>query len=108
MRPLLLALSMPLLVAACATAGRPIASGHAPVNGISMYYELHGPQTGVPLEWERLLSAPFIVSERYGTRCSTVQLVGRDGEARFVERSFDASGATTGTVDVRFPLEPGY
>ena len=30
------------------------------------------PATGVPLEWERLLSAPFIVSERYGTRCSTV------------------------------------
>jgi uncharacterized protein with NRDE domain len=62
------------------------------------------PSTGVPLDWERLLSAPFIVSERYGTRCSTVLVVGRDGEARLVERSFDASGATTGTVDTRFPL----
>jgi uncharacterized protein with NRDE domain len=55
------------------------------------------PSTGVPLDWERLLSAPFIVSERYGTRCSTVLVVGRDGEARLVERTFDASGATTGT-----------
>jgi len=62
------------------------------------------PSTGVPLDWERMLSAPFIVSERYGTRCSTVLVVGRDGEARFVERSFDPAGATTGTVDTRFPL----
>jgi len=62
------------------------------------------PSTGVPLDWERLLSAPFIVSERYGTRCSTVLVVGRDGEARFVERSFDPSGTATGTVDTRFPL----
>ena len=30
------------------------------------------PATGVPLERERLLSAPFIVSDDYGTRCSTV------------------------------------
>lgn len=29
------------------------------------------PATGVPLEWERRLSAQFIVSPGYGTRCST-------------------------------------
>jgi uncharacterized protein with NRDE domain len=62
------------------------------------------PSTGVPLEWERLLSAPFIVSEAYGTRCSTVLVVGRDGEARFVERSFGAAGNPIGTVDLRFAL----
>jgi len=33
-----------------------------------------------------------------------VLVVGRDGEARFVERSFDPAGTTTGTVDTRFPL----
>jgi uncharacterized protein with NRDE domain len=65
------------------------------------------PSTGVSLDWERLLSPPFIVSETYGTRCSTVLALGRDGEARFVERSFDAGGTMTGTVDVRFPLAPG-
>ncbi len=53
---------------------------------------------------ERLLSAPFIVSADYGTRCSTVVTLGRDGEARFVERSFDPAGRGTGTVDVRFRL----
>jgi pimeloyl-ACP methyl ester carboxylesterase len=26
-----------------------VASGHAPVNGIDMYFEVHGPETGVPL-----------------------------------------------------------
>src|SRR5207244_11346414 len=30
------------------------------------------PATGIAIERERLLSAPFIVSDRYGTRCSTV------------------------------------
>ncbi|MCB0083140.1 MAG: alpha/beta hydrolase, partial [Caldilineaceae bacterium] len=24
-------------------------SGHAPVNGLNMYYEIHGPETGIPL-----------------------------------------------------------
>ena len=47
------------------------------------------PDTGVGLELERLLSPIFIESERYGTRSCSVLLVGRDGEARFVERSFE-------------------
>lgn len=66
------------------------------------------PSTGVPLDWERLLSSPFIVGEAYGygTRCSTVVAIGRDGRARFVERSFDPAGRSTGEVDVVFELEP--
>ncbi|CAG0986302.1 hypothetical protein BURK1_02022 [Burkholderiales bacterium] len=62
------------------------------------------PSTGVPLERERMLSAPFIVSEDYGTRCSSVLAVSRDGSARFIERSFDAAGRPAGTVDERFDL----
>lgn len=27
----------------------PVTSGHAPVNGLRMYYELHGPESGTPL-----------------------------------------------------------
>lgn len=50
------------------------------------------PETGVGLEWERVLSAIFITSERYGTRSSSILSVGEDLQARFVERSFD-SGA---------------
>jgi len=35
------------------------------------------PDTGLPLERERLLSSPFIISPDYGTRCSTVRGQGR-------------------------------
>ena len=62
------------------------------------------PETGVSLEWERVLSAPFITGERYGTRCSTVLCISRDGEARFVEQSFDARGEPAGRVDTTFTL----
>jgi uncharacterized protein with NRDE domain len=47
----------------------------------------HLPDTGVGLERERVLSSPFIRSPEYGTRASTVLLVGRDGRVRFVERT---------------------
>jgi uncharacterized protein with NRDE domain len=62
------------------------------------------PSTGVPLEWERRLSAPFIVSPNYGTRCTTVLAIGRDGRAWFLERSFDATGAATGEVATEFAV----
>ncbi|KGM45601.1 NRDE family protein [Neobacillus niacini] len=45
------------------------------------------PQTGVSLEWERMLSAMFIKSENYGTRSSTVLLMS-DKEIHYVERVF--------------------
>jgi uncharacterized protein with NRDE domain len=51
------------------------------------------PSTGVGREWERLLSSAFIASDDYGTRSSTVVLVGRDGGIVFVERSFGPGGA---------------
>ena len=44
------------------------------------------PQTGVGIEWERILSPLFIESEIYGTRSSSVLLVGKDGQVRFTER----------------------
>ena len=50
------------------------------------------PSTGVGPEWERLLSSAFIASEDYGTRSSTVVLVGRDGGIVFVERTFGPRG----------------
>ena len=62
------------------------------------------PSTGVPLAWERLLSSPFIVSDRYGTRCSTVLAVDRGGHARFVERSFAPDGAPSHEVAVEFDV----
>lgn len=62
------------------------------------------PATGIPLERERLLSSPFIVSADYGTRSSTIYALARDGTARFVERSFNAAGEITDDVDYRFDV----
>jgi uncharacterized protein with NRDE domain len=44
-----------------------------------------------------LMNHLFIVSPDYGTRSSTVLLVGRDGKMEFVERRFAPDGAETGT-----------
>jgi len=46
------------------------------------------PDTGVGLELERILSAAFIKSPDYGTRCSTVLLVDWDNNVTLEERSY--------------------
>lgn len=50
------------------------------------------PDTGVGIERERLLSPLFIDAPGYGTRSSTLLLVGHDGAVTFIERSFDSPG----------------
>ncbi len=57
----------------------------------------HLPHTGVPLEWERLLSSCFIRSPdgSYGTRCSTIVITERQHKrlvTHVFERTFTASG----------------
>lgn len=51
------------------------------------------PSTGVPLEWERLLSPIFIKSEGYGTRSSTVILMNEE-EIFFKERVYTGGNRT--------------
>ncbi len=46
------------------------------------------PETGMGLEWERILSPAFIVSQTYGTRSSTVILKKESGRWDFHERTF--------------------
>ncbi len=60
------------------------------------------PNTGVGPEWERLLSSPFIVSGRYGTRCSTVVRIGHDGRVEIRERRFARDGRISGTSEFEF------
>lgn len=50
------------------------------------------PSTGIPIEWEKRLSAPFIVAGDYGTRASTVMVVANDGEVSVQERTFGSGG----------------
>ena len=58
------------------------------------------PDTGIGLEWERILSPIFIETEGYGTRSSTIITVKGDGGATFIERVFD--GETRGFEEKRF------
>jgi uncharacterized protein with NRDE domain len=64
------------------------------------------PDTGVGLEWERLLSSAFIVSDGYGTRCSTVVLTGKDGAVSVEERSHAPDGSTAQRVRIAWQSTP--
>jgi len=51
------------------------------------------PDTGVGVELERQLSPVFIKTEKYGTRCSTVVMVDKKNNVKFIEKSyFDGMG----------------
>lgn len=60
------------------------------------------PQTGVSLAWERLLSSIFIAAPDYGTRCSSLILVGHDGHTQLLEWTWDEDGAPLSEVAHRF------
>jgi uncharacterized protein with NRDE domain len=46
------------------------------------------PETGIPIEWERALSATFISTENYGTRCTTLFQRHDCGRHLLIERRF--------------------
>lgn len=54
------------------------------------------PQTGVPLELERALSATFIASGHYGTRASSIVRLGAT-RCEFFEQTYGAQGKLTAT-----------
>jgi uncharacterized protein with NRDE domain len=62
------------------------------------------PQTGVSLEWERLLSSAFVRAPDYGTRCSTIIRIERQGRAYFDEWSWDSVGSDIGRTSLQFEL----
>ncbi len=59
------------------------------------------PTGGLPPEWERILSAPFVVHPAYGTRCSTVVLLEPGGGLYLAERRFDSAGEPAGESEFR-------
>lgn len=61
------------------------------------------PETDVGLALERALSPPFIRNAHYGTRCSSVVLVGHD-QAIFAERRYGPNAAALGDNLARFAL----
>ena len=60
------------------------------------------PSTGVPAQWERVLSAIFVRTPDYGTRASTVLSVHGHGEITLTERSFGPNATPLGEVRETF------
>ncbi|MCB2048531.1 MAG: NRDE family protein [Novosphingobium sp.] len=73
----------------------PLASEALPAVG------LH-PDAPSDIAAEAFDTAPFIRHPVYGTRCSTVVAVARDGKGRIIERRFDHAGNPTGDTDLSF------
>jgi len=63
------------------------------------------PKTGVGLEWERTLSSAFVESPDYGTRSSTILLVGYNDSVRFVERVYHSSLSAYQEVSYEFQIK---
>jgi uncharacterized protein with NRDE domain len=60
------------------------------------------PDTGIGKHWERILSPAFIVSEEYGTRCTSLIRQNSEGRFSFTERSFAPSGDPGVTREYEF------
>ncbi len=52
------------------------------------------PDTGVGIEWERILSPLFIKSDTYGTRSSSIVLIGKEN-ITFMERTYIKNGSNS-------------
>ena len=66
------------------------------------------PDTGIPHDWERLLSSVFIVSPTYGTRASTVLLIGHDDRVSLEERRFGPDGELAGQDRFEFDIASSH
>lgn len=64
------------------------------------------PDTGVGLERERILSAMFIKSPDYGSRCSTVITIDYNNRVKFTERVFDVPSPSFRDYHFEFSIRP--
>jgi len=67
--------------------------------------DAHLPETGVAIEWERILSAVFVSSPNYGTRASTLLTMARSGQVTLSERSFGPGAMPLGSVGESFATD---
>ena len=59
------------------------------------------PNTGVGIEWERVLSPMFIESENYGTRCSSIVLFDNASNIDFIEKTNPHPGSGLTEPEIR-------
>ena len=63
------------------------------------------PQTGIPYEWEKAISAICIDMPTYGTCCSTIILIDQSGNISFTEKSFPVGAREAKTVSFNIKIE---
>lgn len=63
------------------------------------------PDTGIGLEWERILASMFITSAVYGTRSSSLLLVDRKRHVTFIERIYNGGSEPWVTAKFQFRIE---
>jgi len=63
------------------------------------------PDTGVGMEWEKVLSSIFIQSPKYGTRCSTAVIVDKENNFRFAEKTFFGNQGSFSNKDFSFKIK---
>jgi uncharacterized protein with NRDE domain len=63
------------------------------------------PDTGVGLEWERMLSPIFITSPDYGTRSSSLIFIDVNDRVTFIEKTFNSSPDHSTTVKYEFRIQ---
>jgi uncharacterized protein with NRDE domain len=63
------------------------------------------PRTGISEEWERVLSAPFVLNPDYGTRASTILLLEPSGAGLLAERRFDPQGTLLGETQFQLAAD---
>lgn len=64
------------------------------------------PDTGVGIEWERVLSPALIVTPQYGTRASTILSITDGSAVSFVEHTRATDGAVNHVAEFNFELRP--
>lgn len=62
------------------------------------------PDTGVGLDYERVLSPMFIQTPVYGTRSSTALTISQEGKVNFHEQCYAADGIETERVQIDFEI----
>lgn len=60
------------------------------------------PDTGVGIEWERILSPALIVTPKYGTRASTVLSITQSGGIAFAEHSRTTDGSVSSVAEFNY------
>jgi uncharacterized protein with NRDE domain len=63
------------------------------------------PETGLGKEMERMVSPIFTVTEKYGTRSSSLIFIDPDNNVEFTEKTFDNKNKEINTTSFKFEAE---